>query len=62
LRPASRPRTRGSNQLYRHPNARRVTISAHKLSDAFPPGTLKSVIEVQARWNDEDLRRLGLGT
>jgi len=33
------------------------------MSDIFPPGTLKSMIEVQARWNDEDLRRSpGLGT
>jgi len=30
------------------------------MSDTFRPGTLRSMIEVQARWSDEDLRRLGL--
>lgn len=54
-------RTRGSHRLYRHADGRRVTVSAHKLSDTFPPGTLKSMIEVQARWDDAGLRRLGLG-
>ncbi len=33
---------------------------AHRMSDTFPPGTLRSMIEVQAQWDDEDLRRLGL--
>ncbi|MCK6553931.1 type II toxin-antitoxin system HicA family toxin [Candidatus Binatia bacterium] len=53
-------RTRGSHRLYRHADGRRVTVSAHRLADTFPPGTLKSMIEVQARWTDNDLQRLGL--
>jgi predicted RNA binding protein YcfA (HicA-like mRNA interferase family) len=53
-------RTRGSHRLYRHADGRRVTVSAHKLSGTFPPGTLKSMIETQARWSDEDLKRLGV--
>jgi len=53
-------RTRGSHRLFRHPDGRRVTVSAHRLSDTFPPGTLRSMIEIQARWDDHDLRRLDL--
>ncbi len=53
-------RTRGSHRLYRHADGRRVTVSAHRMADTFPPGTLRSMIEVQARWSDEDLNRLDL--
>lgn len=53
-------RTNGSHRLFRHADGRRVTVSAHHMSDTFRPGTLRSMIEVQARWNDEDLVRLGL--
>jgi predicted RNA binding protein YcfA (HicA-like mRNA interferase family) len=53
-------RTRGSHRLFRHPDGRRVTVSAHRMSDTFPPGTLRSMVEVQAQWDEEDLHRLGL--
>jgi predicted RNA binding protein YcfA (HicA-like mRNA interferase family) len=53
-------RTRGSHRLFRHPDGRRVTVSAHRMSDTFPPGTLRSMIEVQAQWSNEDLHRLGV--
>ncbi len=53
-------RQSGSHQLYRHPDGRRVTVSFHRPGDTFPPKTLKSMIEVQARWVEADLRRLGL--
>ena len=53
-------RQKGSHRLYRHPDGRRVTVSFHHTSDTFPSGTLRSMIEIQARWNEEDLRRLGL--
>lgn len=53
-------RTRGSHRLFRHPDGRRVSVSAHRMSDTFPPGTLRSMIEVQAQWDDEDLLRPGL--
>ena len=50
----------GSHQRYRHPDGRRVTVSFHHASDTFPPKTLKLMIEDQARWTEDDLRRLGL--
>ena len=53
-------RQRGSHRLYKHADGRMVTVSFHHLSDSFPPKTLKSMLEIQARWTDEDLRRLGL--
>ena len=51
---------KGSYQHYRHPDGRRVTVSFHHPSDTFPPKTLKSMIEKQAKWTEEDLKRLGL--
>lgn len=53
-------RQKGSHRHYKHPDGRRVTVSAHHGSDTFPIGTLRSMIETQARWNEEDLRRLDL--
>jgi predicted RNA binding protein YcfA (HicA-like mRNA interferase family) len=53
-------RQKGSHRHYRHPNGRRVTLSFHHSSDTFRPGTLKSIIEIQARWTADDLRRLRL--
>ena len=53
-------RQKGSHRHYRHPDSRRVTLSFHHSSDTFPLGTLKSIIEVQARWTEDDLRRLKL--
>ena len=50
----------GSHQRYRHPDGRRVTISFHHPGETFRPKTLRSIIEDQARWAEEDLRRLGL--
>lgn len=50
----------GSHQRYRHPDGRRVTVSFHSPGDTFPPKTLRRMIEDQARWTVEDLRRLNL--
>jgi predicted RNA binding protein YcfA (HicA-like mRNA interferase family) len=50
----------GSHQRYRHPDGRRVTVSFHSPGDTFPPKTLRHMIEDQARWTEEDLRRLHL--
>jgi predicted RNA binding protein YcfA (HicA-like mRNA interferase family) len=52
----------GSHQRYRHPDGRRVTVSFHHPLDTFPFKTLKRMIEEQARWTEDDLRRLGLLT
>ena len=51
---------RGSHQRYRHPDGRRVTVTFHRPGDTFPPKTLRSMIEGQARWSVEDLRRLNI--
>lgn len=50
----------GSHQRYHHPDGRRVTVSYHKPSDTFPLKTLKSIIEIQACWTEDDLKRLRL--
>ena len=51
---------RGSHQRYRHPDGRRVTVTFHHAGDTFPLGTLRSMIETQAMWSEDDLRRLHL--
>jgi predicted RNA binding protein YcfA (HicA-like mRNA interferase family) len=52
---------RGSHQLYYHPaDRRRVTVSFHSSGETFKPKTLKTMIEQQAHWTQEDLKRLGL--
>jgi predicted RNA binding protein YcfA (HicA-like mRNA interferase family) len=53
-------RQTGAHQLYRHPDTRRVTVSFHRPGQTFPLKTLKRMIEDQARWSEEDLKRLGL--
>jgi len=53
-------RQKGSHRHYRHADGRRVTLSFHHSSDTFRPGTLKSIVEIQARWNEQDLARLEL--
>lgn len=53
-------RQKGSHQRYQHADGRRVTVSFHSAGDTFPVKTLKSMIELQAGWNEDDLKRLGL--
>jgi predicted RNA binding protein YcfA (HicA-like mRNA interferase family) len=48
------------HQRYQHPDGRRVTVSFHHQGQTFPPKILRSMIEEQARWSEEDLRRLKL--
>jgi predicted RNA binding protein YcfA (HicA-like mRNA interferase family) len=50
----------GSHQQYRHSDGRRVTVSFHSSGSTFTTRTLKTMIEVQARWTERDLRRLKL--
>jgi len=50
----------GSHQIYYHPDGRRVTVVVHGGSSTFRRKTLKSIIESQARWTEEDLKRLKL--
>jgi len=53
-------RQNGSHQRYKHPDGRRVTVAPHGTGDTFTPKTLKSMIESQACWTEEDLKRLNL--
>lgn len=50
----------GSHQQYRHRDGRMVTVSFHHPSDTFTFKTLKSMIEKQAKWTEDDLKRLKL--
>ena len=52
--------SKGAHRRYRHPDGRSVTVSFHRSGETFKPKTLKSMIEVQARWTEEDLKRLKL--
>ena len=52
---------RGSHGRYKHPiDGRRVTVPIHSGMKTFKIKTLKSMIEGQAHWNEDDLRRLKL--
>jgi predicted RNA binding protein YcfA (HicA-like mRNA interferase family) len=53
-------RQTGSHQLYYHPDGRRVTVSFHSPGETFKIKTLKAMIELQAKWTKDDLRRLKL--
>jgi predicted RNA binding protein YcfA (HicA-like mRNA interferase family) len=53
-------RQSGSHRLYRHQDGRRVTVTLHRPGQTFAPKTLHSMIELQARWSEQDLRRLSL--
>jgi len=52
-------RRKGSQRVYRHPDGRRVVIHYHHAKDTLPSGTLKSFLD-GTRWDEDDLRRLGL--
>ena len=53
-------RQRGSHRRYRHSDGRMVTVAPHSGGDTFTIKTLKSMIQLQARWAEEDLKRVGL--
>ena len=50
-------RVSGSHYQFVHPDRRRVTVSYHHPGDTFRPGILKSMIQIQAKWTEEDLIR-----
>jgi predicted RNA binding protein YcfA (HicA-like mRNA interferase family) len=50
----------GSHQLYYHQDGRRVTVMFHGNGKTFTRKTLKSMIETEARWTEDDLKRLKL--
>jgi predicted RNA binding protein YcfA (HicA-like mRNA interferase family) len=46
---------------HQHPDDHsRVTVSFHHPGQTFAPKVLKAMIELQARWDEADLRRLKL--
>jgi predicted RNA binding protein YcfA (HicA-like mRNA interferase family) len=51
-------RQAGAHQLYFHPDGRRVTVSFHRPGETFEIKTLRTMIENQAHWTNEDLKRL----
>ncbi|MBM3755558.1 MAG: addiction module toxin, HicA family [Acidobacteria bacterium] len=50
----------GSHRRYQHPDGRRVTVAFHGSNTTFVPKTLRSMVEEQACWDEDDLRRLKL--
>ena len=50
----------GSHERYAHEDGRRVTVPYTRRGDTFAIGTLRSIIECQAQWTADDLRRLAL--
>jgi predicted RNA binding protein YcfA (HicA-like mRNA interferase family) len=53
-------RQSGAHRLYRHPDGRRVTVSFHRAGETFEIKTLRSILELQALWGENDLSRLHL--
>lgn len=51
---------KGSHHRYHHSDGRRITIPFTRTGDSFAMGTLKSMIEKQAGWTEDDLKRLKL--
>jgi predicted RNA binding protein YcfA (HicA-like mRNA interferase family) len=50
----------GSHRRYQHADGRRVTVPFHGANTTFVPKTLRSMVEEQARWTEDDLKRLRL--
>jgi len=50
----------GSHQIYYHPDGRRVSVTFHAPGQTFTRKTLKSMIETEAHWTADDLKRLKL--
>ncbi|MBI4639726.1 MAG: type II toxin-antitoxin system HicA family toxin [Candidatus Tectomicrobia bacterium] len=53
-------RRKGATRFFVHPDGRRVTIHLHSPGQTLKIGTLQEIIENEARWTEDDLRRLGL--
>ena len=53
-------RRKGATRFFKHPDGRCVTIHLHNPGQILPIGTLQEIIENEARWTEDDLRRLRL--
>ena len=51
---------KGVTRFFAHPDGRTTTIHLHNLNQIFAVGTLKAIIEKQAQWTENDLKRLKL--
>ena len=49
-----------SHQRFHNSDGRKVSVATQGRGETFTIKTLKSIIELQARWTEEDLRRLKL--
>ena len=56
----SESRRKGATRFFAHPDGRTTTIHLHKMNQTFAIGTLKSIIEKQVQWGEDDLNRLRL--
>lgn len=53
-------KSKDATRFFTHPDGRRVTIHLHRPGQTLKIGTLQEIIENEARWTEDDLRRLGL--
>ena len=53
-------RRKGATRFYKHDDGRRVLLHVHCPGQTLPIGTPREIIENEARWDEEDLRRLGV--
>lgn len=53
-------RQRGSHRHFYHPDGRLVMVAYHRSGDTYPLRRLRQMLQLQARWTWDDLRRLGL--
>jgi predicted RNA binding protein YcfA (HicA-like mRNA interferase family) len=53
-------KSRGATQIWIHPDGRIVTLHVHNLGQTLKIGTLQEIIENEAQWTEEDLKRLKL--
>ena len=53
-------RQKGSHQQYHHADGRKVTVTYHAPGQTFAPKTLRTMLESQAQWTEDDLLRLRL--
>ncbi len=49
-----------ATRVFRHPDGRRVTLHVHRPGQTLKIGTLQEIIENEALWDEDDLKRLKL--
>jgi len=53
-------RRKGVTRFFVHADGRMTTVHLYNMNQTFAVGTLKSIVERQAQWVQDDLERLGL--